>query len=118
MVADQQTANDLLGEDKAVGKWTAYGNLRRYGWIEGEDRDPTKSMAQDALEVGGIFEELSINADQNEKVRIDHSKPEVVDGRPYKVNMELSWLLSAAYLLVFSRKPMDFTTVCLMSTPV
>ncbi|KAL4993143.1 hypothetical protein BDV10DRAFT_198562 [Aspergillus recurvatus] len=83
MVADQQKAIDLLGEEKAVGRWTDYGDLRRYGWIEEKDRDPVDSMAQDALEEGGVFKELSIDADQDKKVRVDHSQPEVIDGKEY-----------------------------------
>jgi hypothetical protein len=116
MVADQQKAIDLLGEEKAVGRWTDYGDLRRYGWIEEKDRDPVDSMAQDALEEGGVFKELSIDADQNEKVRVDHSQPEVIDGKEYMVNIKLSLLFLAAYLLVFSRIPGDSTKVCLMLT--
>jgi hypothetical protein len=116
MAADQQTANDLLGDDKAVRRWTDYGDLVRYGWLEEEGRSPDASMAQDSLGTAGVFQELSIDVGQNEKVRVDHSETVVIDGNEYKVNIKPSWLLLTAYLLVSSRKPRAFTKAFLMST--
>ncbi|KAL3464834.1 hypothetical protein BJX64DRAFT_286022 [Aspergillus heterothallicus] len=83
MVGNQQDAIQLLGADKAVGKWTEYGDLERYGWQEGSQTDTEGSLAQDALEEGHIFEDLSIDAAQNKGIRIDHTKPVTVDGKPY-----------------------------------
>ncbi|KAL6229277.1 hypothetical protein BDW75DRAFT_245881 [Aspergillus navahoensis] len=84
MVADQQTADILLPGGRAVGRWTQYGDLVRYGWQLNGDTDADTSVGQNALEDGHIFEELSINGEENVKVEIDHSADKTVDGKEYK----------------------------------
>ncbi|KAL6229447.1 hypothetical protein BDW75DRAFT_245721 [Aspergillus navahoensis] len=84
MVADQQTANVLLGPDMAVGRWTQYSDLVRYGWQKDEDTDADTSLGQNAFVEGNVFQELSIDAEENEKVQIDHNLDVTIDGREYK----------------------------------
>ncbi|KAL2783350.1 hypothetical protein BJX66DRAFT_349514 [Aspergillus keveii] len=84
MVADQQTAIVLLDTDRAVGRWTQYGDLVRYGWRKDEDTDADDSVGQNTLADGGIFKELSIDAAENEKVLAEHSIDVMVDGRKYE----------------------------------